>query len=67
MNMALKKYLIYYLDKILAIQFFIRYWFFAPYLIYVLVWYYSTNKLENPQLDNKNKQIYEKMYIVNWW
>ncbi len=65
--MASKKYLIYYLDFILAIQFLISHWPFVLYLVYAPVWHYSTDNPENPQLDNKNKQIYREMHIIDWW
>ena len=66
--MISKNHLIYYLDIIPVIQFLISHWPFAPHLAYVLVSCYLTDNPEKFRLDNKEKQIYEEMYIADlWW
>lgn len=59
----------YYLDTIIsAICFLISHWPFIPYKAYVLVKFYLTNNPDKNNIDNnKDKQIYGKMHMVNWW
>ncbi len=64
--MAPKEYLIYYLNIIPAIRFLVGHWPFAPHLAYALEWRYSINNPENPQLDNKDEQIYGEIHIADW-
>lgn len=55
----------YYLDIIPAIYFLIDHYLFAQDMIYASVYYYLTNSLKNSKVDNKNEQIYEKLYIID--
>ncbi len=64
-DVAPKEYLMYYLDIIPAIRFLISHQPFAPHLAYAPVRRYSIDNPENPQLDNKNKQIYGEMYTAD--
>ena len=50
-NVTLKRYLIYYLDIIFAICFLISYQLFTLYMVYIPVKRYSTNNLDNNNID----------------
>lgn len=56
----------YYLDIISAKQFQISHQPYKTHLIYVAVYYYLIVNLENSRLDNKDKQIYGEIDIVDW-
>lgn len=68
--MTLKEYLIYYLNIIPAIRFWISHCFFVYNIVYILIQYYSTNILRNLKIKdkdkNKDEQIYKEMHIVDW-
>ncbi len=66
-DVAPKKYLIYYLDIISVIRFLIGYRPFTPHLAYAPIRHYSTDKPENPQFDNEDKQIYGEIHTADWW
>lgn len=53
--MALKEYLIYYLDIISTICFLIGYCFFVLYMAYALVQRYSIYNPENLEIVNKDE------------
>lgn len=55
-NMALKEYVIYYLNIIPIIYFLINYQLFAPHITYILVKHYLTNNLNNNNIDNNKKK-----------
>ncbi len=65
-NVAPKEYLMYYLDIIPIIRFLIGHRLFTPHLAHALIWRYSTDNPENPQLDNKDKPIYGKIHTADW-
>lgn len=64
-DMALKKYLIYFLNIIFTIYFLINYYYFASYMVYTPNQCSLINNLKTPKIVTKNKQIYRKMHIVN--
>ena len=64
-NMALKTYLIYYLDIIPAIQFLIDHFLFASHMAYAPVKRYPTDNLKNHKIVDKDKQIYGEMHIID--
>ena len=64
--MAVRKYLIYYLDIIPAMCFLISHQPFAQYIAYAPVQRYSTTNSDKPKIDEEDEQIYGKMYTANW-
>lgn len=57
-DITVKKYLIYYLDIILAICFLISYQIFVLYIVFATVRYYFINNLDKNNMDNnKDKNI----------
>lgn len=36
-------------------------------MVYILVPHYLTNNPKNFKTNKKDKQIYEKMHMANWW
>lgn len=67
-NITPKIYLIYYFDIIPTIQFLISHWAFTLHMAFVQVRYYSTNNLDNNDIDsNKDKRIYREIRIADWW
>lgn len=66
-NMALKEYLIYYLNIILATYFLIGHWPFALYMAFALVKYYLANNSDNNDINNsKDERIYVKMHMADY-
>lgn len=66
-NVAIKEYLIYFLNIILVICFLLGHCSFASYIAYVLVQHYSINNPKNSEIVDKDKKIYWKMHIADWW
>lgn len=65
-NVALKEYLMYYLDIIPAIRFLIGNRLFAPHMAFVPVRRYSTNNPDNDDINgNKDERIYGEMHTAD--
>lgn len=63
-NIAPKKYLLYYLNKILTIYFLIGHWPFILHMAFAPIKYYLTNHSDNNNIDNnKDIRIYVKMHM----
>ncbi len=64
-DVALKEYLMYYLDIIPAIRFLIGHRPFAPQMAYAPIQRYSTDNPENPEIVNEDEQIYGEMHTAD--
>ncbi len=60
-----KEYLMYYLDIIPAIRFLIGHQLFAQHMVYAPVQRYSTDNLENPEVDEEDERIYWEMHTAD--
>lgn len=65
-DVAPNVYLMYYLDMILAICFWINHWPFALYIAYILIRRYLNDNLDNnDRVSNEDERIHREMHTTD--